>query len=180
MITSSHSMYAFFKMYLGRKRSKLSSLGVGIQTNFAGISISAAMNAPEAFRSWNGSPYSGTALPPALGLNSFLFRTDRMPYSLAFWHLKILYEDEEGITIQVYTTGGKEEHPARPHGEDGYTLHVHTSGDWKGHTMHSYRAGSGKGMQPVHPHCMQQKQIILTSTLLVVEKKTPLCSHCWL
>jgi hypothetical protein len=52
-----------------------------------------------------------------LHFNSFRFRTDRMPYNLAFGHLKILYEDEEGYTLNVYAASGKEEH----------TLHVHTA-----------------------------------------------------
>jgi hypothetical protein len=36
---------------------------------------------------------------PHRHIYSFLYRTDRMPYSPAFWHLKALYEDGEGYIL---------------------------------------------------------------------------------
>jgi hypothetical protein len=92
---------------------------------------------------WHLNPvpeHSGIGLDPLIPVpdssrhrhfNSFRYRTDWMPYSRAFRLLKTLYKGEEGYTLHVYTTGGEKEytlHVHTAHGEDGYTRHVNGIG----------------------------------------------------
>jgi hypothetical protein len=69
-----------------------------------------------------------------------------MPHSPAFRHLKTWYKDEEGYILHVYTTGGEKEYTLHVHiayGEDVYTLHVHTSDGVGGYTLHVNTSGTG-------------------------------------
>jgi hypothetical protein len=87
---------------------------------------------------------------PGIGILIHWYRTDRMPY----------------YTLQGcwYI----------------YTLHSHTAGDVKGYTLHVYITGGGKVIHHSHPHCMGGNGYSLIFTLLLVERKTPPHSHCWL
>jgi hypothetical protein len=56
---------------------------------------------------------------------SFRCRTDRMPDSSTFRHLK------KGYTLHVHTAGGRK----------GHTMHIHTAGGGRGYTLHVHTAG---------------------------------------
>ncbi len=114
-------------------------------------------------------------------LNSFWLRNDQMLYSPVFWHLKYcmkMKKDTPWTSILLVvkrntpctSTQRRWIHPTRPHFrrlKGMHSAHVKFR-QWK------------KDATCVHPHCMQQKQIILTPTLLVVERKTPPRWNCWL
>jgi hypothetical protein len=88
-----------------------------------------------------------------------------------------LYEDEGGYTLNVYTASGKEEH----------TLHVSTAkmDTPSTSTLQEIEKNTPctPTVQAVEKGCNLyinttcNRKIILTSTLLVVERKTPLRSY---
>jgi hypothetical protein len=115
-----------------------------------------------------------------------------MLYSPAFRHSKTMYEGGEGYTPHVYTAGGGEGytlhvcsadvgqrytlHVQTTYSEDGCTLHIHTDDVLEGFTLHVHTASRREGYTlQIHTAC-SRKGYTITSTLLVVESKTRLCS----
>jgi hypothetical protein len=115
-----------------------------------------------------------------------------MLYSPAFWHLKYCIKMKKELPCRSILLVVTRNTPCTStRRRRGYTLHVHTSGDWKGYTLHSYSAGGGKDMHPAQPHCMGQKRIhphVRTTddgkentpmfTLLIVDRDTPSHPYC--
>ncbi len=56
---------------------------------------------------------------------SFRCRTDKMPDSSTFRHLR------KGYTLHIHTAGGRKRH----------TMHIHTAGGGRGYTLHFHTAG---------------------------------------
>ncbi len=117
---------------------------------------------------------SGNSIPiPDCSLHWHLYslrhRIDRMPYRPAFWHLKELYEGEEGYTQHLCTAGGRER----------YTLHVQTSDSKDGYTLHVHTDDGIDGYTPCT--CIQlvgERDTPCMSTLLALDRDTPCTSHC--